>query len=121
MHNRVHIYLGGLMSQVPVASNDPLFWVHHVFVDMIFEQWLRTHTDQVQYGYIPVSGAKNGHNRDDCLMPFFPFVTNAEMFATSDNFGYTYDIFSDGCIWGLNSKLFLLTLALLYYFGDCYA
>jgi len=94
LHNRVHIFLGGLMSQVPYASNDPLFWLHHTFVDLLFERWLRTHLNATEVGFLPISGAKNGHNRFDCLMPYFPFATNDELFKTSENFGYEYDFYS---------------------------
>ena len=33
MHNKVHVYIGGLMKDVPTSSNDPIFWLHHCNVD----------------------------------------------------------------------------------------
>ncbi|XP_067835044.1 tyrosinase-like [Heptranchias perlo] len=33
LHNLVHIYLNGTISQVPSASNDPIFMLHHAFID----------------------------------------------------------------------------------------
>ena len=41
LHNRVHIVIGGEMGDVPSASNDPIFPLHHAFVDRIYEKWLR--------------------------------------------------------------------------------
>ncbi|CAI9584606.1 unnamed protein product [Staurois parvus] len=33
MHNQVHIFMGGTMSEVPISSNDPIFVLHHAFID----------------------------------------------------------------------------------------
>lgn len=33
MHNLVHNYLNGTVSDVPIAANDPIFMVHHSFID----------------------------------------------------------------------------------------
>ena len=35
LHNQVHIVLGGAMGDVSSASNDPVFPLHHSFVDRI--------------------------------------------------------------------------------------
>ncbi|KUN83353.1 tyrosinase [Streptomyces bungoensis] len=41
-HNRVHRWVGGLM--VGGASvNDPVFWLHHAFVDLQWTRWRRRH------------------------------------------------------------------------------
>ena len=40
LHNQVHIVLGGVMGDVPSASNDSIFSLHHFFVDRIYEKWL---------------------------------------------------------------------------------
>ena len=34
LHNRVHIVVGGEMGDVPSASNDPIFPLHHAFTSM---------------------------------------------------------------------------------------
>jgi len=43
LHNAVHLYMNGTMSSVEKSANDPIFIVHHVFVDSLFEIWLRDH------------------------------------------------------------------------------
>jgi tyrosinase len=91
VHNRVHVAMGGLLSNVRRSANDPLFFLHHCMVDLIFERWLRAHPEALVQGFIPVSGAPNGHNRDDCLGQFFPCITNAQLFKLSDEFGYVFD------------------------------
>ncbi len=38
-HNAVHGWVGGTMGQVNFAAFDPVFWVHHCFVEKIFCDW----------------------------------------------------------------------------------
>ncbi|CAK5113229.1 unnamed protein product [Meloidogyne enterolobii] len=38
-HGNVHIFIGGDMNDQSTSANDPIFWVHHGFVDMIWELW----------------------------------------------------------------------------------
>ncbi|KAH9495731.1 putative tyrosinase-like protein tyr-3 [Bulinus truncatus] len=39
IHGGPHIYVGGTMSQLSTAAYDPLFFLHHAFVDYIFESF----------------------------------------------------------------------------------
>jgi tyrosinase len=49
LHNRVHQWVGGHM--VGAASpNDPVFWLHHAFIDLIWVRWQRLHPAS---GYLP--------------------------------------------------------------------
>ncbi|MFI6035336.1 tyrosinase family protein [Streptomyces sp. NPDC051315] len=48
-HNRVHRWVGGVM--VGGASvNDPVFWLHHAFIDLLWTRWQRRHRD---HRYLP--------------------------------------------------------------------
>jgi tyrosinase len=43
-HGPVHTAIGGkdgLMSDVPVAAQDPIFWLHHCNIDRLIEDWYR--------------------------------------------------------------------------------
>jgi len=92
MHNAVHVYIGGLMSNVPVAANDPIFWLNHVYVDSLLEKWIRkTEAAGFTLNGWPKVGIKVGHNFDEALAPFLPIVTHERMFQNSDAFGYEYD------------------------------
>ena len=39
LHNRVHIWVGGHMGQIPFAAYDPIFWAHHTMIDRIWRLW----------------------------------------------------------------------------------
>ncbi|XP_027704098.1 tyrosinase [Vombatus ursinus] len=88
MHNALHIYMNGTMSQVQGSANDPIFILHHAFVDSIFEQWLRRHRP-LQEVY-PAANAPIGHNRESYMVPFIPVYTNGEFFIPSRDLGYDY-------------------------------
>ncbi|WP_432041321.1 tyrosinase family protein [Streptomyces cadmiisoli] len=41
-HNRVHRWVGGTMLG-GASVNDPVFWLHHAFVDLQWDRWQRRH------------------------------------------------------------------------------
>ncbi|KJH52769.1 shTK domain protein [Dictyocaulus viviparus] len=38
-HGSVHIFIGGDMFDTSTSANDPLFFLHHSFIDFIWEMW----------------------------------------------------------------------------------
>ncbi|WP_424210728.1 tyrosinase family protein [Streptomyces sp. BI20] len=48
-HNKVHQWIGGHMTG-GASPNDPVFWLHHAFVDLIWDRWQQRHPDS---GYLP--------------------------------------------------------------------
>ncbi|MFD8154156.1 tyrosinase family protein [Streptomyces sp. NPDC001046] len=55
-HNRVHRWVGGAM--VGGASvNDPVFWMHHAFVDLVWSRWQRRHRE---HRYLPAKPPARG-------------------------------------------------------------
>lgn len=48
-HNRVHRWVGGLMLGA-TSPNDPVFWLHHSFMDLLWLRWQTAHPDA---GYLP--------------------------------------------------------------------
>ena len=97
MHNNVHVWVGGHMTVVPAAINDPVFSLHHCNVDRILESWMRrfagTSFDPALLpAYVPVTGGHPGHNRDDYMVPFFPLITAGGQYHVAEEWGYTYDV-----------------------------
>ena len=77
------------MGDVPSASNDPIFHLHHAFVDRIYEKWLRKF--KKDSSVLSQFNAPLGHNRKDVIVPLFPVYTHEEMFRQSFDFGYEYE------------------------------
>ncbi|MET8075635.1 tyrosinase family protein [Streptomyces sp. NPDC005303] len=48
-HNRVHRWVGGVMVS-GASVNDPVFWLHHAFVDLCWSRWQHRHRD---HRYLP--------------------------------------------------------------------
>ncbi|XP_073417171.1 tyrosinase-like [Dendrobates tinctorius] len=90
IHNLVHIYMGGTMSQIPISSNDPFFILHHGFIDKIFETWI------TKYNGSPETYPENselGQGPNDCCTPYFPCYKNKDLVHKSIEFGYEYSDF----------------------------
>ncbi|XP_053174449.1 tyrosinase-like [Scomber japonicus] len=88
MHNLVHRYLNGTMSLVPTAANDPIFMLHHSFIDKLFERWLLNHSDATY----PDSDVVHPSQRAQAYMaPFFPLRTNNYYLGMdTQSLGYRY-------------------------------
>ncbi|WP_331234027.1 tyrosinase family protein [Natronorarus salvus] len=89
-HNLVHIWVGGSMSD-HTSPNDPVFFLHHCFVDKLWAQWQRKHPRK---GYVPASGddVPPGHGLND---PMRPWNTPADTVTPSNvldhrSLGYRY-------------------------------
>ena len=76
-HNAVHGWVRGEMGVVAYAAYDPLFWVHHCFVEYAFCQWQDAH---------PAATAPDFDQRD--LAPWS--VTMAQIWNYRD-LGYAYE------------------------------
>jgi tyrosinase len=95
LHNRVHVWVGGSME--PSSSpNDPVFFLHHCFIDKLWGDWQRLHPGA---GYLPTSGGPAGHNLNDTMEPWFG---RGETVRPADvlnhvALGYGYDTDPGGC------------------------
>ena len=89
LHNQAHLHIGGAMEDVPSASNDPIFYLHHSFVDRILEKWLRKYKKDP--AVLSKVEAPIGHNKNDPIVPLFPIRTHGQMFKKSGEFGYEYE------------------------------
>jgi len=90
LHNRVHVWIGGSMS--PSSSpNDPVFFLHHCFIDKCWADWQAVHPMEPAYG--PASGAPAGHNLNDAMQPWAGMGQTITPASLTDHhaLGYAYD------------------------------
>ena len=95
LHNKVHLYIGGLMKSVPTSSNDPIFWLHHCNIDRLYEKWLANPEADISYKPVPIDNSVEymlsfGHNGNDNAGLMFPPITIVEAHKQASEFGYSY-------------------------------
>ncbi|GAA0584498.1 tyrosinase MelC2 [Streptomyces crystallinus] len=74
LHNRVHVWVGGQMA-TGVSPNDPVFWLHHAFIDKLWAQWQERHPSSA---YLPAAGTANVVDLRETMRPWNN-VTPADM------------------------------------------
>ncbi|MGR8006939.1 tyrosinase MelC2 [Streptomyces hypolithicus] len=84
LHNRVHVWVGGQMA-TGASPNDPVFWMHHVFIDKLWSQWQQRHPSSP---YLPAASTPNVVGLGDTMRPWND-VTPADMLDHTPH--YTYD------------------------------
>jgi len=97
----------------PMTSpNDPVFFLHHCFVDKIWADWqVQQDNDWKENGYAgkaprynPSSGGPEGHNLGDVLRPWVHKIIDVLDIAM---LGYTYEVAANA------GRIQALTLGLL--------
>ncbi|MGQ4420050.1 tyrosinase family protein [Streptomyces sp. SAS_269] len=66
LHNRVHVWVGGRMA-TGVSPNDPVFWLHHAYIDKLWAQWQRRHPDS---GYVPADWTPDVVDLNETMKPW---------------------------------------------------
>ncbi|MEU0358998.1 tyrosinase MelC2 [Streptomyces cyaneofuscatus] len=84
LHNRVHVWVGGQMA-TGASPNDPVFWLHHAFIDRLWAQWQARHP---RSAYLPAGATRNVVSLNDVMRPWND-VTPAEMLDHTKF--YTFD------------------------------
>lgn len=77
VHNGVHVWVGGTMSDIATAAYDPVFWAHHAMIDRVWRLWQLRHP----HGGPPAS------LRNRALAPFSMTVSQT---LDSNALGYDY-------------------------------
>ncbi|WP_415954005.1 tyrosinase MelC2 [Streptomyces sp. KLOTTS4A1] len=84
LHNRVHVWVSGHMA-TGASPNDPVFWMHHAFVDKLWSDWQQRHPDSP---YLPAAGTPDVVDLHDTMRPWND-ITPSEMLDHTPH--YTYD------------------------------
>ena len=72
LHNRVHLWVGGNMAPM-TSPNDPVFFLHHCFVDKVWADWQEVQKKNNPDGTphdAPLRDGPPGHNFGDQLKPW---------------------------------------------------
>lgn len=90
LHNRVHGWVGGNMTLM-TSPDDPLFFLHHAFIDKIWADWQahRAKTDEEWTPhYAPLEGGPRGHNFEDRMTPWKRRISDV---MDIGSLGYAYE------------------------------
>ena len=91
-HNNVHTWVGGTMDGLQIAPRDPVFFLHHCFIDLIWERVRRKIQDaggnpETDY---PDSGSREHAARNQ--MVHFEFMRNIDGYSNRwTDFYYQYE------------------------------
>ena len=90
IHSKVHLWVSGTMNNLNFSPADPIFWLHHCFIDYV---WERIRQNQRKRGINPLfdypeNGGK-GHRPGDPLRPFA--FKNRDAFMIDWSRVYTYE------------------------------
>ncbi|KAJ1981540.1 hypothetical protein H4R33_005231 [Dimargaris cristalligena] len=87
-HGNVHIGIGGDFSPM-WSPNDPLFWLHHAFVDKLWSEWQARSVNNLRsYG-----GAHSDGSQSVASEPLGPFgrTVGSSLSTMADDLCYRYD------------------------------
>ncbi|VDO69892.1 unnamed protein product [Heligmosomoides polygyrus] len=80
-HGNPHIYVGGEMFEQATAANDPVFFMHHSFVDYIWEtyrQTVQSRSDRERAWPVDNAQCSSEHHFSNAFMRPFPPMRNAD-------------------------------------------
>lgn len=86
LHNRVHVWASGHMA-TGASPNDPVFWLHHCFIDKLWADWQRLHPES---GYLPERPTENVVSLHEPMRPWND-VTPAHMLDHRPFYAYDTD------------------------------
>jgi hypothetical protein len=91
-HSVVHSIIGGSGGQLAsaVSPEDPLFWVHHCFMDKLWDD------QQRQYGYKYEGDAFNENAQESDVIGFAPWARPVSEVLRSDDICVSYSAVGNG-------------------------
>jgi hypothetical protein len=79
--------VSGGMRDSRMAAWDPIFYLHHAYIDKLYDQWLRLHPDaQVPEDFlVGLGGWSREVSRQSCV--FYAELDNRSFFLKNETFG----------------------------------
>ncbi|ETN79712.1 hypothetical protein NECAME_02535 [Necator americanus] len=94
VHGDVHVWIGADMQQITTSTNDPIFFLHHSFIDNIWEQWrqLRQTRSQreTQWNTGPTSCYSSAHQFNAAMVPFTGLTNRVGLSNAYTDYLYNY-------------------------------
>ncbi|PAV85949.1 hypothetical protein WR25_23546 isoform D [Diploscapter pachys] len=76
VHGQSHLFIGGDMGDTPTSSNDPIFFLHHAYVDYVWEMWRERWQSraerEIRYPPDNQQCSSVQHFANNNMMPFTP-------------------------------------------------
>uniref|UniRef100_A0A0N5AGM7 ShKT domain-containing protein n=1 Tax=Syphacia muris TaxID=451379 RepID=A0A0N5AGM7_9BILA len=89
-HSNIHLWIGGHMKPPPSSSNDPVFYLHHSFVDFIWEMWRQTRQSRREYPRDIPQCADPQHFSYSLMRPFYNLANRDGLSNMYTDFMYRY-------------------------------
>ncbi|MDJ0346192.1 tyrosinase family protein [Streptomyces sp. H10-C2] len=83
LHNRIHLWVGGQMA-TGVSPNDPVFWLHHCYIDKLWADWQRRNPGSA---YVPAAQTPNVVDLHEAMKPWND-TTPADMLDHTSHYTY---------------------------------
>ena len=90
-HGGVHQFFTGHMSDLNCATADPLFYLHHSFVDCIFQDFLDAANPPVTPSFYPSPALGDSHHQASSLMTPCLGIRNSDGLDASRYLHYRYE------------------------------
>ncbi|EPB70905.1 common central domain of tyrosinase [Ancylostoma ceylanicum] len=80
IHGNPHVYTGGDMAVIPTATHDPIFFLHHSMMDLIWEEWRISRQSRSEretaYPQNDEACSSAAHFANTTMTPFWPMMRN---------------------------------------------
>lgn len=78
-HNGPHVWVDGQMSLLDSAAEDPVFWLHHCFIDYWWQKFMDQQLDRGVNPYNDYPNVQGGHSATGLMDPFN--ITNRDGYS----------------------------------------
>ncbi|KAI9168303.1 hypothetical protein H9P43_007675 [Blastocladiella emersonii ATCC 22665] len=90
-HNQYHMLIGGHMGDPNISPADPIFWLHHNFVDLLWAAWQAVRPQNAEDLSTRTSQGQAKLASTDRVVLYTDKFTNLDMLRYRTRLCYTYD------------------------------